>query len=124
MPAKHGGVFLLRDTLFRIMCASLKMALVFALLLPSAGVSYAQQSNQEQSERYAEAGQKALAAGQFSEARSDFEQLARLQPAVAEVHATLAVIYFKQREYELAIRIRDRVTGQTLSPSAKFTVMQ
>jgi len=27
-------------------------------------------------------------------------------------------------EYELAIRIRDRVTGQTLSPSAKFTVMQ
>lgn len=27
-------------------------------------------------------------------------------------------------EYELAIRIRDRVTGQTLSPSAKFTVVQ
>src|SRR6266571_681811 len=27
-------------------------------------------------------------------------------------------------DYELAIRIRDRVTGQTLSPSAKFTVMQ
>jgi GWxTD domain-containing protein len=27
-------------------------------------------------------------------------------------------------EYELVIRIRDRVTGQTLSPSAKFTVVQ
>jgi len=27
-------------------------------------------------------------------------------------------------EYELAIRIRDHVTGQTLSPSAKFTVVQ
>ena len=27
-------------------------------------------------------------------------------------------------EYELAIHIRDRVTGQTLSPSAKFTVLQ
>jgi GWxTD domain-containing protein len=27
-------------------------------------------------------------------------------------------------EYELAIRIRDRVSGQTLSPSAKFTVLQ
>jgi GWxTD domain-containing protein len=27
-------------------------------------------------------------------------------------------------EYELAIRIRDRVTGQTLSPTAKFTVVQ
>jgi hypothetical protein len=27
-------------------------------------------------------------------------------------------------EYELAIRIRDRVSGQTLSPSAKFTLLQ
>ncbi len=27
-------------------------------------------------------------------------------------------------EYELAIRIRDRVSGQTLSPAAKFTVVQ
>ncbi|HYE66653.1 MAG TPA: GWxTD domain-containing protein [Pyrinomonadaceae bacterium] len=27
-------------------------------------------------------------------------------------------------DYELAIRIRDRVSGQTLSPSAKFTVVQ
>ncbi len=27
-------------------------------------------------------------------------------------------------EYELAIRIRDRVSGQTLSPSAKFTIIQ
>jgi len=27
-------------------------------------------------------------------------------------------------DYELAIRIRDRVTGQTLSPSAKFSVVQ
>jgi hypothetical protein len=27
-------------------------------------------------------------------------------------------------EYEVAIRIRDRVTGQSLSPSQKFTVVQ
>jgi hypothetical protein len=27
-------------------------------------------------------------------------------------------------EYEVAIRIRDRVTGQSLSPSQKFTVTQ
>jgi hypothetical protein len=26
--------------------------------------------------------------------------------------------------YELAIRIRDRVSGQTLSPTTKFTVVQ
>jgi hypothetical protein len=27
-------------------------------------------------------------------------------------------------EYEIAIRIRDRVSGQSLSPGAKFTVVQ
>ena len=27
-------------------------------------------------------------------------------------------------DYEVAIRIRDRVTGQALSPSQKFTVVQ
>ncbi|MCA1557971.1 MAG: hypothetical protein LC731_05455, partial [Acidobacteria bacterium] len=27
-------------------------------------------------------------------------------------------------EYEMAVRIRDRVSGQTLSPSAKFTVVE
>jgi hypothetical protein len=27
-------------------------------------------------------------------------------------------------EYELSIRIRDRVSGQALTPSAKFTVIQ
>jgi hypothetical protein len=27
-------------------------------------------------------------------------------------------------EYEVAIRIRDRVTGQSLSPSQKFSVVQ
>jgi hypothetical protein len=27
-------------------------------------------------------------------------------------------------EYEIAIRIRDRVTGQSLAPSQKFTVTQ
>jgi len=27
-------------------------------------------------------------------------------------------------EYELAVRIRDRVSGQALTPSAKFTVVQ
>jgi len=27
-------------------------------------------------------------------------------------------------EYEVAIRIRDRVTGQSLSPSQKFSIVQ
>ncbi len=58
---------------------------------------------QSESQRYAESGQRALAQGQYVEARSNFEQLAKLQPGIAEVHATLAVIDFKLREYESAI---------------------
>src|SRR5215472_11164951 len=58
----------------------------------------AQNDNQEQAANYAEAGQKALAAGRYAEARQNFEQLEKIAPGVAEVHATLAAIYFKQRE--------------------------
>ena len=62
----------------------------------------AQTTTQKEAERYAMAGQQALADGQYFNARDDFEQLAKLQPNLAEVHATLAVIYFKLREYEHA----------------------
>ncbi|KAA6461071.1 tetratricopeptide repeat protein [Acidobacteria bacterium AB60] len=56
----------------------------------------------KEAEHYAIAGQQALAEGQYFNARDDFEQVAKLQPNVAEAHATLAVIYFKLREYEHA----------------------
>ena len=65
-------------------------------------------------QKYADAGQQALAAGQYVQAQSNFEQLAKLEPEVAEVHATLAVIDFKLRMYEEAVReIR---TAQKLKP--------
>jgi len=85
-------------------------------------------------DRYAAHGQQALAAGQFAVARSDFEQLSKLEPQVAEVHANLAVIYFKLRQYELAAReIRtaqklkpgltklDSLLGLSLAESGRFT---
>ena len=65
-------------------------------------------------DRYAAHGQQALAAGKFAVARSDFEQLAKLEPQVAEVHANLAVIYFKLRQYELAVH--EISTAQKLKP--------
>jgi tetratricopeptide (TPR) repeat protein len=65
-------------------------------------------------QKYADAGQQALVAGQYVQAQSNFEQLAKLEPEVAEVHATLAVIDFKLRMYEEAVReIR---TAQKLKP--------
>lgn len=65
--------------------------------------------------QYAAAGQQAAAQGRYAEAQVDFENLAKLEPGVAEVHATLAAIYFKQREYTLAVQeIR---TAQRLKPA-------
>jgi tetratricopeptide (TPR) repeat protein len=74
----------------------------------------AQAGNQDTEEQYAEAGRKALAAGQYTVAQTDFEKLAKLEPQIAEVHATLAVIDFKLRDYERAVsEIR---TAKTLKP--------
>jgi len=82
--------------------SSLCCALVVGCLLPLA--AKAQASGEEEQQRIAAAGQRALAAGDYSGARTDFEQLAKLDPDIGEVHATLAAIYFKQRQYELAVR--------------------
>src|SRR5258708_32359648 len=72
-------------------------------------------NGQNESDRYAALGQQALADGQFSEARGYFQQLAKLQPGLAEVHATLAVIHFKLHEYENAVsEVR---SAQKLNPS-------
>lgn len=93
----------------------LKLALALAFcgcLVPAAR---AQADNQDDAAAYADAGRKALAAGQYPEARENFEKLAKLEPGIAEVHATLAAIYFKQREYELSVR--EVRSAQKLKPS-------
>jgi tetratricopeptide (TPR) repeat protein len=62
------------------------------------------QSNDDVAAQLAQSGRQALAEGRFADAQSDFEKLARLEPSVAEVHATLAAICFKQKNYEEAVR--------------------
>ncbi len=64
----------------------------------------AQTGADDEAARYAGEGQQALAQGRFAVAQGDFEKLAKLEPNVAEVHATLAAICFQQREYDEAIR--------------------
>ena len=84
-------------------------------LLAFLSISAGAQSNNDAVEQYAEAGQQALAAGQFTIAQTNFEKLAALEPGIAEVHATLAVIDFKLHAYEQAVKeIR---TAQKLKPS-------
>jgi predicted Zn-dependent protease len=82
-------------------------------LLPHA--AQAQSSNEDAAAQYANAGQQALATGQYATAQTNFEKLVELEPGIAEVHATLAVIYYKQRQYDLSVR--EIHTAQKLKPS-------
>ncbi len=56
-----------------------------------------------------------MATGQYAVAQTNFEKLVKLEPGIAEIHATLAVIYFKQREYDLAVK--EIHAAQKLKPS-------
>src|SRR3954453_3094320 len=89
--------------------------LLGALLCFASHAAYAQEGKDEAIQQYAQAGQRALAAGHYDEARSNFEQATKLEPGIAELHPTLAAIYFKQREYDLAVR--EIHTAQKLKPS-------
>ena len=77
-------------------------------------IAQSQSSGSDAAAQYADAGQQALAAGQYATAQTNFEKLVKLEPGIAEVHATLAIIYFKQREYDLAVR--EIHTAQKLKP--------
>jgi tetratricopeptide (TPR) repeat protein len=90
-------------------------SLALAACCVSAALALAQTNSDDASARYAARGQQALAAGRYSEARTNYEELAKLEPGIAEIHATLAVIDFKLRDYEPAIsEVR---TAQRLKPS-------
>jgi tetratricopeptide (TPR) repeat protein len=54
-------------------------------------------------ERLYNAGQAAMAAGQYEDALTDFKRLLAINPGVAEVHATLGVLYYKSGDFSHAI---------------------
>jgi tetratricopeptide (TPR) repeat protein len=91
----------------------LAAALVGWCLLPN--LAWAQANADNDAAQYAAEGQRALAEGHFEEAQAAFEKLAKLDPGIAEIHATLAAIYFKQREYNAAVR--EVQSAQRLKPS-------
>jgi tetratricopeptide (TPR) repeat protein len=61
------------------------------------------QSNDALAAQLASEGQQAMAQGRMIEAKASFEKLAKLEPSVGEVHATLAAICFKLKDYEKAV---------------------
>jgi tetratricopeptide (TPR) repeat protein len=65
--------------------------------------AFAQTTGNGEAERYYNQGRAALSAGNFEEARKDYEALSKLGPGIAEVHATLGAIYFQQKNFSLAL---------------------
>jgi len=70
-----------------------------ALAIAAAG-----QSSGTDPQALATAGQQAMMHGDYAAAEDDFQRLEKMDPGIAEVHATLAAICFKRREYDKAVR--------------------
>lgn len=67
------------------------------------GLSAQDASTEQKAAHYAEEGQSALAAGHLDVAQKNFEELSRIEPNVAEVHATLGRIYYEERRFADAV---------------------
>jgi len=63
----------------------------------------AQSSDISQVEKYADEGQRALAAQRYDEAEIAYEKLRELEPGMAEIHANLGLIYFQEGKFEQAV---------------------
>jgi tetratricopeptide (TPR) repeat protein len=98
-----------------MMGETFRPGMALAICSVSAVLAFAQTTSGNAPEQYAAAGQQALAEGRYAEAQADYEKLAKLEPAIAEVHAALGVIHFKMREYELALG--EIQTARKLKPS-------
>jgi tetratricopeptide (TPR) repeat protein len=75
-----------------------------AMLALSSASGLAMQSSQEETlQQFSEAGQQALAAGRYEEAESDFKKLLQIAPDIAEMHATLGLVYFQEKKFDQAV---------------------
>jgi len=74
---------------------------VYGLVL-IVGTSRADAQTPNLAKQYADA-QRALAEGKYSDAEEAFEKLRESNPAVAEIHANLGLIYFQEKKFEEAL---------------------
>jgi tetratricopeptide (TPR) repeat protein len=75
-----------------------------AMLAFSSASGMAMQGSQEETlQQYSEAGQQALAAGHYEEAENDFKKLLQIAPDIAEMHATLGLVYFQEKKFDQAV---------------------
>ena len=72
-------------------------------------------------QQYSDAGQKALANGDYAAAERAYEKLRDLEPGIAEVHANLGLIYFEGGKFDQAIPEFERALK--LKPSLAKTAV-
>ena len=75
----------------------------FIFLLFVSVCVFAQSASDAQLQRYAQAGEKALAAGRYDEAAQAYEKIREMAPTMAEAHARLGLIYFQSGKFEQAV---------------------
>jgi tetratricopeptide (TPR) repeat protein len=63
----------------------------------------AQPTASSEAQRLYEAGERALGERRYADAERAYEQLRQQQPAVAEVHARLGLVYFQQGKFAAAV---------------------
>ena len=79
------------------------LARIFILIFSVSVCVLAQTNNDAQLQRYAQAGEKALASGRYDEAAQAYEKIRELAPTMAEAHARLGLIYFQSGKFEQAV---------------------
>ena len=79
------------------------LARIFILIFSVSVCLVAQTNNDAQLQRYAQAGEKALASGRYDEAAQAYEKIRELAPTMAEAHARLGLIYFQSGKFEQAV---------------------
>ena len=79
------------------------LARIFILIFSVSVCLLAQTNNDAQLQRYAQAGEKALASGRYDEAAQAYEKIRELAPTMAEAHARLGLIYFQSGKFEQAV---------------------
>jgi tetratricopeptide (TPR) repeat protein len=91
----------------------LSVAILIASVLPISVL--AQSDKSADIEKYSEAGQQALAKGDFATAESAYEKLRDLSPSTAEIHVNLGLIYYSERKFQPAVAELRR--GLKLNPN-------
>jgi tetratricopeptide (TPR) repeat protein len=79
------------------------MPLVLSVLLISTTQAVTASPDPDVLQRYAQAGERALAEHRYPDAEVAYEKLRELSPGTAEVHAGLGMIYYQQRKFTEAV---------------------